>query len=375
MKKNFKCLALMAAALLVGFSSCSNDNDAPSVDAKTPKNMKIKVNLGAPTGYAEGPAQTATAVNFASGDLYFTDGAGTIKKHYSIKSDAVKSEGDVIKLSDLTVQTGYTVKNLPGDAIYVYLVGNTANLPTTGNIKAVQDKSVNVGLQVATADNKNNVNLYGAGVAAEKTAATPETNAQYEVAINLAPTAARIELGSITATGDITGFQVDGIFVDYYYSEASVIGAVDDKNLVKNDDNIDNFLNTNKNYPTSLYDWITTPATTNVVKPTTDGNVWGYNVFAANAGSTVPRIVIRLSNVTAKTGSYTGSQFITVKGFNDKDGKPLGTIKPGNVYKLATGLTFKDEDVTIKPNMPNIDVKVTVTVDSWKIVEVGANLG
>lgn len=37
MKKNFKCLALMAAALLMGFSSCSNDDDNAGSNDNGPK--------------------------------------------------------------------------------------------------------------------------------------------------------------------------------------------------------------------------------------------------------------------------------------------------------------------------------------------------
>lgn len=385
MKKNFKCLAFMAAALLVGFSSCSNDNDnaGGNLDAKTPKNMKITINL--PGTRTEGPAQGKTTASFTFGDLYLTDAAGTIKAHYDINSESgTETIGNTIKLADLT--KGVLLKNLPGDAIYVYLVGNTKvldtnnqpeKLPITGNISTVKALSLGIDSQVATEINgvlTNNVNLYGETTATNNNGELSEDGKTklYKATITLAPTVARVELGSIKATGDIESFQVDGIFVDYYYPTASIDGTVDDATIAKHNEVV-NFMNTFAGYPKSLYDWITKASDANVVAPTKDKEVWGYNVFASAAGSAVPRIIIRLSDVKAKTGKYTGPQFITIKGLKE-NGTLLGKIKAGSVYSLAAGLEFNEKDITVDPNTENIDVNVTVTVNPWNVVVVTPTL-
>lgn len=390
MKTKFKYVTLMAAALLVGFTSCSNDEEKGGTDNSAPKNMLLKITQSAPSTYGEGGSQAAGQITFSTGDLYFTDAAGVIKKHYTISSTPTSATN--INMTALTGATGETITNLSGDVKSVYVVGNTPStvtLPTSGNISAVKA----VALAVQTQATVSNVSLYGVGTlpATPTTPGTPGvSNDLYAVSLTLNPTVARIELTDIKATGTaITGFEVAGIFVDKYYSQADVSGAVVAGNMKDNTGIVGAtaiaaaFKDASPQYPAtlkpSIYDWYS-PAlasVSNEAKPSTAGNVWGYNVFATTAGSAVPRILIRLTNITTTTASgitFTDDQFIVIKGFKDA-GTPLATIEAGKVYKIAaSGLQFDETILTPDPNAAAIDVEVKVSVASWVPVAVTPQL-
>lgn len=380
MKTKFKFLTLAVASLLVGFTSCSNDDEGGKPETNTPKNMLLKI--GKPSTYAEGAAQGAATATFTSGDLYFTNTAGVIVAHYTISAAATSATN--IDIAALTSAAGETITDLPGSITNVHVVGNTAALPTSGTISAVKAQA----LLVENQANIANVNLFGEGAATLKTAGTPGvSNDLYEAKVDLAPTVARIELSDITATGTaITGFEVEGIFIDNYYSQAGVDGTVVAANLVNNSstpetDWVDNSVLYPNTLTPSIYDWYAPalPSAANKVAPATAGQVWGYNVFAQaiGTGSAVPRIIIRLNNVTTTAASgitFTGPQFITVKGLLDS-GVALTTIEAGKVYNLAAGgLEFDHTNITPQPNVSAIDVEVTVTVADWIPVSVTPNI-
>lgn len=351
MKKNFNCFTLAIVALLiVGFASCSND-DEPAVDNPAETiSVFLKIS-NVPSTRAEVPTQTAEPVVFNSGHLYFTDGANIIR-YYSIGPDV----GADFTVADLT--GGKNITNLPSTVTHAHVVGNTAVDPAT-TISGVKAQV----LLVESQGTISNVNLYG-----ESTIAT---NA---VTVKISPTVARIELTDMTATGRITGFEVEGIFIDNYFSQAVIGGSVDNANLVPISTTAADYMESTK-YPAtlnpSIYDWYDTPLvadSSQVAKPSVATNVWGYNVFANN--SAVPRIVIRLKNIVATGGlSFTNPQFITIKGFND--GAILSAIQSGHVYTIAAGgLEFDETNLTPKPNDIPVSVNVTVTVASWVVVPV-----
>lgn len=367
MKKNFKCLALMAAALLMGFSSCSNDDDNAGSNDNGPKKT---VSLKMAKTYAEGAVQKEGDVTFTSGDVYFTDDKGVIRRHLTINKNAKSTTN--INMEKL-MKDGETITDLPSSVNHVYIVGNTPNLPTAGNISAVQKSVLDVKSQADLAA----ANLYG-DAATEKTAdATPTDNAKYKAEITLKPTVSRVELTDMTITGNvITGYKIAGIFIDNYYAAANVDGTTT-STVVNNGADSAPFADNTTQYPSDLskciYDWYTKPleATSNVAKPGLKDGVWGYNLFAGNA---VPRIVIRLTGVTAdpKSGmveQYKNDQFITIRAINVA-GVPLTSIEAGKIYNIAAGaLSFDESYVTPTPNQKLIDVTVTVKLATWTVVD------
>ncbi|MBK5722595.1 hypothetical protein JGH11_17105 [Dysgonomonas sp. Marseille-P4677] len=376
MKTKFKHLTLMATALIFGLSSCSNDDEIRVREGEgTPKSLFLKISGSSPATYAEGSVQGTGPVTFSKGLLYFTDNDGVIKSHYTIGTEAT----DDINIAELTT-TGKAISNLPGDVSAVYIVGNTLdNLPTSGNISAVKAVVLNVETQGTITD----VSLYGETTSLTSPEDPENPDAYYTCTVNLAPVVARFELTDIKASGNvITGFKIAGIFIDNYFSQATVNGSVTAGNLKDNGASAIAFNDNSEAYPESLkpfiYDWYTDlNADNNTVTPPT-GAVWGYNVFATAAGSAVPRIVIRLTDITTTTASgvtYPNEQFITIKGFKKEGGASLETIKAGEVYSISTGLlNFDETDLAGTPNLSTIDVEVTVTLANWVPVAVTPEL-
>lgn len=371
MKTKFKYLTLAVAALLMGFASCSNDDEKGGEDQGTPKNIFLKISNAAPTSYAQGPAQGATTVGFTSGNLFLANAAGRIVATYSLSSAA--TTGNNISLTD--IKAGTILQDIPGNTTSVYVVGNTAITPAPTTVPGLESQV----LQLASQSNVNSVNLYGFN----SLTAPAGGNTYYTCDVTLKPTVARIELTDISAGGSITGFNVDGIFIDNYYSKGNVGGTLNVADLVSNGNAAAGFTGSSPVYPASLsgivYDWNATPlaATANVVKPATAGNVWGYNLFASAAGATgdVPRIIIRLSGVTASNGiTYADPQFVTIRGLLDT-GIALTSIDAGSVYNIGAGaFTFTGENLAPEPNLLPIDVQVTITLVDWTVVPVTPEL-
>jgi hypothetical protein len=374
-KLNFKYLTLLAAVLLLGFSSCSNDNEVDVTDNGPSQSVFLKIGGNTPATYSQGAPQAAAPVTFTDGQLYFVNASGVILKHYTLTSGATSDTN--IDMTTLT-GAGETITNLPGSVSAVHIVGNvpsSVTLPATGNISAVKATV----LGVATQSNIGDVSLYGSN-----TLTAPVSPATaYTCAVDLKPVVARIELARIeTQTGShITGFKVKGIFVDNYYSQGTVDGTTLSSSYLKNNGTTaSNFTDAGGSYNPAatysgvVYDWysaaLSASGTPLAVTPAMGGNVWAYNLFATAVGSAVPRIIIRLTDITTDDSSvYADPQFITITGFKD-GGSALSGIQAGKVYSIAAGISFDETDLAPEPNLTTIDVLVTVTLAGWTVVNV-----
>ncbi|MDR0333359.1 MAG: hypothetical protein LBI15_07815 [Dysgonamonadaceae bacterium] len=377
--KTFRNVIMLAAALVLGFTSCNNDDVIIENNGET-KTLSFSITQeSAPR--AEVGKQGATPVVFGGGTLFFTTSSGIIVKKITI-GDA---SADFL-VTDATSTTGITIKNVPGTATGATLVGNTnlAILPSGigqigGQIQAVKAHAI----MVTSQSDITKVNLYG-----ENSAPFVKVGDVYECTINLKPTIARVELSDIVGSEDIASFKVEGIFIDKFYEQAQLGGAVvagsfkafaqgaTGNNLLFRPGTDGSY----NNYAVALYDWYT-PAlesATNVVVPKTADTVWGYNLFANN--SATPQIIIRLSEVYVNErdaeGNFTGntflhpnsvggkSSFVTIKGFVEVN--KLTGFEAGYVYTVdADTWAFGPENITEEPDMQSIDVAVRVTVVNW----------
>lgn len=375
MKTRIKHLGLMsfsAAVVLSGLGSCSNDNAGNGNTGET-KSVYLKFsNSGLAARSTETPVVSGSTVDFSSGDLYFVNAAGAIEVHKTITTTP-GSTAD-ISLTDLS-GLGVTVYDLPGSVEAVYVVGHTTPLHTSGNISAVKDTLLDVESQVSLSA----VNLYGTNTFSQTTTGSN----QYFCTINLNPTIARLELTNIQAASGsvITGFKVDGIFIDNYYSKATVEGVTDAGHFISNGALAASFSDNTSAYPVALkpaiYNWYTTPlAAVGVpltVSTPTAGDVWAFNVFATKAGVAIPHIIVRLSGITTNDGSiYADPQFLTITGLNDGTSS-LPSIESGKVYHIGSGgFTFDETNLTENPNLSPIDVEVKVILATWTVVPVSA---
>lgn len=374
---------------MIGFASCSSDDEpTKGVEESATKSVVLKLSNGPSTYSVEAP-KGGTEVVFAHGDLYFATEAGAIMKHYTINANATADNN--INMGELVATGGKEISGLPGNVTRAYIVGNyqdgkgtnnVSTLPTGGPISAVKNHLLKVENQV----DFDLVNLYGEGKLEQQVAGTVDN--KWKVTIDLVPTVARIQLGEIRGSHNLESFEVKGVFMDNYYSDASVIGTVG--TLVNNEDaDADGtaFRKGSGLYPDilekSIYDWYPTTLKSSEVpgapsaKAGTDGEMWGYNLFsqASVVGETVvsavPRVIIRLENVKAAAASgvtFDGSQYLTVKGLQQA-GVDVTKLEPGHIYTIDL-LSFHGIHLTTAPNMAPIDVTVTITKFTWVPVPV-----
>lgn len=364
---------LSALVLTLGLASCSSDKEGEELRAED-KSVYIKLDVPVTRGVPaleEGPAP------FNSGILYMVNSKGAITKYYKIvKNATVESE---IDLDEIT-STGVLLDNVPGQSSQVALVGNVEKdasntaLPLTGLLSAVKAKMLSVGSQSGDERAVDVAALYG-----EK-ALTPTGNEnEWEAAIELSPIISRIEIEGITCGGIITSFQVDGIFINSFYPQSPINGVL--KGIENFGSENDNYLDTNAEYPTALYDYNAGgigELNEKTYKPKTADYVWAYNMFSTSAAEktgdeyptdNVPHIVVRLSNIVTsdKDVTYEGTHFLTVAKYTDDKGKDITPFEPGKNYTLsAEDFKFNEEHITPNPEIESIKVKVTVSVIDWE---------
>ncbi len=356
----FLAVALMLTVVLVG---CKKEDDTLLNGHE--KTVLIKISAPEePATYKEDASQTAAAVGFSSGTIYFTNDGGTILNYKTIGASANAT------VAQVTATGGHAFNVNPG-VTKVYIVGNTTGLATSGNISAVKESL----LAVASQGDVALLNLYG-----EDTSLTPDvgepTKLTAEVTLN--PTLARLELAQLEGDGVITSFKVKGIFLDDFYTEAQVDGGGLTSLKAKTtdpedyDDNADDYPTASK---PAIYDWYGTAmeASDKVAKPA-DSNVWAYNLFATATGSSVPRLIIRLEDIiTSDSSTYPNPQFITVKGlFEQGTSNSIASVQAGHVYKIAN-IKFTPDKLSPIPNLSEIEVTVTVTLATWAVENVDAD--
>ena len=330
MMKKFKSLFLVAAAVLIGFSSCNNDPIdgpvGPDVPG-TPEGAQISVrfSFAGPSVRVIGDSQSESAVEVYGGVIILADNNGIIRAS--------------------RVLTGAITSALPAQIFdevaagvnQVHFVGNTtipAGLIVAGQpLSGVQNHiiALEAQTQILTGPNAvdpyfNRVNVWGTGAVVARGPGADQLNPStgaliHDAHVQVHPTLARVELFNITGNEQIADFEVKGIFMDTFYETARAGGAVIApirQTGCGTDASIPNFQPTG--FPGSTFaSWMTqtvydAPVTAGVwgswtggpvaagspyaglyrVVPT-GGEVWGYNLFANN--STMPRIAIRLENV------------------------------------------------------------------------------
>lgn len=412
MKTNFKTMAVIALSAIITMASCTKDNNAIGKDGgndATPINVSIALTeKNAVFRSVAAPANVAT-VNFKDGYVIFVNNVGVVNKVTQIVSgsfadetagdkDAAKAVGTKAWLDDMKISGGSEIKNVPASAIKVYIVGNLPSGVTAPalaeNISDIKDRVIDFASQSNSEGNVADVTLYGDGVTL--TAHSSISGAKYaQVEVNAI--ASRIEIGSISyssATSFVSRFQIDGIFVNHYYSQMSLSGVVSkdiENNLV--DDNAEaNTVYSNSSAYTvaALYDYYmngigfkVSETSWSAADPfdSNDKNVWAYNVLAPKScdgivvgALTAPHVVIRLSNFTT-TGDnpskvYPGTQYLTVKKFREKGtNNVIESFKPGVVY-FITDLTFNESNLTDIPEQEAVTVYVEAKLMSWSRQEV-----
>lgn len=374
MKTFFRFSLLAIATAMFGLIGCSKSDVTP-IDEKE-KAVFIKIEGGSDAALSRSDASPASeeTVTFNSGELYFTDAAGAITLVVSLDATAIN------KITD----TGHTISNVPGSSTNIYLFGNVPSgvtLPVLGYVKSVQDVVYEVASQSNQEGSLKNASLEGIGN-------ITYTGDKGTSSFKIYPMISRIELAGMTAQGEISAFNVQGIFINNYYGEVAAKGAPVATSLVNNTKDIENYGGSANKYDGKLknvvadyVDYTTTEGLGKLegltYKPNTVGNVWAYNIITPAINETevsaedYPHIVVRLNNIELSDGAIEINEprFLTITEF--KSAGEIVPIEKGKIYRIAADVfKFKEDEITVTPEEESVDVDVTIELIKWVAVDI-----
>lgn len=375
MKKNFKFSALVAMALMAGFSSCSNENDPVEISKET-KSVTLKLDLSSPTTYADEASATGTTATLNDGYIYFVKTGGAIER--VIPMSAIPGPGDA-DINDLTSSTGHTETGVDGAVQTVYIVGNVptslnATLSAATTLSAVETAVMAIADQATVA----NVTLQG-----QSGLSVTGVNT-YDANVIIKPVVSRFEIAQIeydnsttaSLVDPITGFSVEGIFVNNTYRAMQFDGTVSSL-LYNGPTAAANFTAANYGSLADLGLPLGSSSVSSLTKvPNTTPGVWAYQFFPVDATAAnpspdaLPELVIKLDNFTSTNGTITGTQWITIAQFKDAStGLVIDKFDANNIYKIAN-IKFDNSHLNATPSTTTKDITVFVTVKAWDTVNV-----
>jgi hypothetical protein len=408
-RKFFKPTALLILSLLLGFSSCISEGIVPNPEPES-DDLMLTLRLSKQPGTrnnSDGSLDmTGEKVHFKGGDLYFVNRDNNIVKHIKIERGTGVTTGDftlsdkdpdydphaVINFDDLTDGAKGVDILLPRTTRRVIIVGNNPGRdphPVTGSINGVRDPLIDVYHQWDADD----VNIY-----AESAIIYNSSTDGWSATLELYPTVARIQIGSLTAGEGLESFELKGIFIDNYFKRAHVHGGIPaDNNNLENERGEDpNKFNGTAPHD-NLFTWYSTAKTMvgDIITPAAPGSnnfsnpdkrpfdpktiVWGYNVFAeredaTGASNTTPRIILRLANVKLEDGTLENSgnddRFVTFSGFYSAVKGHISRFMAGDVYDFQN-LAIERADLSPNPNKNPRVGQVLVDTQEWNGDKVG----
>lgn len=375
MKKNFKFSALVAMALMAGFSSCSNENDPVEISKET-KSVTLKLDLSSPTTYADEASATGTTATLNDGYIYFVKTGGAIERVVPMSLLPAAGAADI---ADLTSSTGHTETGVDGAVQTVYIVGNVpaslnATLSAATTLSAVETAVMAIADQATVA----NVTLQG-----QSGLSVTGVNT-YDANVIIKPVVSRFEIAQIeydnstaaSLVDPITGFSVEGIFVNNTYRAMQFDGTVSSL-LYNGPTAAANFTAANYGSLADLGLPLGSSSVSSLTKvPNTTPGVWAYNFFPVDATAAnpspdaLPELVIKLGNFTSTGGTITGTQWITIAQFKDAStGLVIDKFDANNIYKIAN-IKFDNSNLSATPSTTTKDITVYVTVQAWDTVNV-----
>ncbi len=392
--KSLLSLALVAATAL---ASCSKEETPANDGNGEDRAVRIVINRSSNNTRAVGdPVAGGTAVEFTSGSLLFVAGSGNIDMVVPVLSGSTDYNGTNVGI-DALEGAGSWITDVPATSTRVWFVANTITPVANSNVSQFV---ATVEAQDDATGTVDNVMLYGAGnltkaladAAIDDETGGPAgaalTDEDYVARFNVAPVAARFEIGGIEGThSDVVAddssestltYKVDGIFIDKYYSVMSLSGAAVATNLKTNGSTVAYYTPdaVGSSYTTALsevvYDY---DATDGIVDDLTAGKVWAYNLLAPTSSATtiaMPSIVVKVSNVKVNGTDWPGAHFLTIENFYDKDSSnaPITSLAQGKVYKISS-IDFTEKDLTPEPYVKSKNALVEITILDWEAVNVG----
>jgi hypothetical protein len=370
-----KFLSIAAIALVLGFASCSKE------EQNVPSGEKFRVTLSfknaatkAATRADGGTAVQGAEVSIEDGYLCFVNAGNAITDVYTISSAA--TAGKNINNGSLGA-TAVTLNDVPGSSSKVYMIINKGTTtfsnvpaPLVGNsILAYMNNTV------AFQDQGNYTRVTSFGNAPLTNTSNPDVK---EATVTLSTNVSRIQIKNISFSGNLSG-TVEGIFVKGYYPIMELDGDATGTFVASTTptDYADNTTIFPTNVKTFAYDILAKTFTStellgDKVSPNTANGTWGYNLFK----SATPQIIIKLTGVTVNGSLLTDAQFVTINGFKKAGtGEVINNIEGGMIYTIADGaIDIKPENLGIVPGVTPMNVEVTVVPVTWQETQVIPNI-
>ncbi len=368
-------LWLMMALCAVIASCTANEEEGLGMDGS--QTIVLRIGSAADTKAVETPGTGSDKATLTNGYMFFATEKGAIRRCYKLLESG-KGSTNIAKLeilvSDITGVDGYTFDNVPGDVAKVYIL---ANVPETGETaeatirsKTTLDAVKALNIQVTDQKTYASVTMDGLGNVSKK---SDGGDNEKEVTVNLQVFCSRLEIPSLTASGDITSFKVKGIYVSHFYKQVPLTEEVVAKELYK-------YTEAGKGDYSSTYSMLADVddgsnglgegTGTTTVTAGSGSEVWAYQFIpgASGAGREGIRVVIALSDVTG-SGSYSGTQYLNIRGLvanSNSDPNPTAMpLERGKIYNMGANLTFDEGDLSPVPNPDDISLTVKITVTPW----------
>ena len=393
MLRKIKLITLLLVALFLGANSCVSDSNLTPPYTFEDGYIMLALQAVTPTD-ANTRGESAHVpdgrpVAFNGGYLYFVSG-NRIVQRYQVVTDATPTdiENGIINLNSM-IGAGFSYIRVPGTVSRAIIVGNVQGrtpVDVGGSADAVHRAELDVNSQY----DAENVNIWDSAPLVYLSGLTSEGYSRRSITLNLYPTVARIEMSELTAGGNIQSFTLRGIFIDNYHTHAWADGTLRGLNPTALSEDPLDFLRGGSTVNAPLYDWYFPTGIPSVNRsvvpertPTSAAYriVWGYNLFAERTrrdagnnilnpnGSTMPRIVIRLSNVVVidangNPETLLDDRFLTIRGMLDEHNNPIRGLHARNVYYLGN-VEFDAANLSRYPNRRPIDVRVRINTTQW----------
>lgn len=369
--KKIKVWLMMALCAVIASCTANEEEGLGINDSQT---IVLRIGSAANTKAVETPGTSSDKATLTNGYMFFATNNGAIRRCYKLLESGTTNIAKLeVSVTDITKQEGYTFDNVPGDVAKVYIL---ANVPESGETteSTIRSKTTLAGvkalnIQVTDQADFEKVTMDGEGNV------TGEGNKK-EVTVNLQVFCSRLEIPSLTASGDITSFKVKGIYVSHFYKQVPLTEVVSSA-----DGNLYKYTSANAGDYTTTYKMLADVEASDGagIGETSDKTVsagtdkaWAYQFIpgASGSGREGIRVVIALSNITG-SGSYSGTQYLNIRGLvanTNSDPNPTAmSLERGKIYNMGANLTFDEGDLSPVPNPDDISLTVKITVTPWGV--------
>lgn len=369
---------LAAFAVCAIFASCSNDDDAKREELRD-------IRIQFPSNVA-GPSRTTEAPVIVNADTKTTITNATV---FLLNGNSVLT---VTTMDPAEIETGKDILDVSSSVDNVVVVGN---VPTTvqDDVAALRTLAdiENYAYLIATQANSATVvgvaNKLHMGSSNNLLLTDPidgRTNEHFSVEVDIYSITGRFEFGDVIAGEGVLSVKLEGIWINNY--TATYADATSDQAVKVTNDNESIFWITipptnikgstidlspasmeNPYAPDFYYD-AGDPRVTNDTPPPF---AYAYHLFAGNYMPTVVMLV---------SGQYddgyfnpaTGSNFLGFVTFTTffEGATPITMVEGNKIYKAFGGITINSVDITSKPELPLMDLTITVNVTPWTEVNV-----